>query len=60
MRYTYWQHEDLRLGYLDEFSDYRTQGGTFDELQKNLRDLYEELMSGTIPEVRRTAELRIG
>ena len=60
MRYTYWKHEDMWLGYLDEFPDYRTQGGTFDELQENLRDLYEELMSGAIAKVRRRAELRIG
>ena len=60
MRYTYWQHEGVWLGYLEEFPDYWTQGETFDELTGNLRDLCEELTSGNIPEVRRTAELQVG
>jgi predicted RNase H-like HicB family nuclease len=36
-----------------------TQGQTLEELQENLKDLYEELSSGQIPGVRRVAELRI-
>ena len=36
-----------------------TQGQTTEELQENLKDLYEELTSGRIPCVRRVAELRI-
>ena len=47
------------LGYLEEFPDCRTQGETLEELQENLKDLYEELTSGTIPEVRRVAELQV-
>ena len=47
MRYTYWQHEGLWLAYIEE-------------LQENLRDLYEDLSTGAIPEVRRTAELQVG
>ena len=60
MRYTYWQHEGLWLGYLEEFPDYWTQAEAIEELQENLRDLYEDLSSGAIPEVRRTAELQVG
>ena len=47
------------LGYLAEFPDYWTQGKTLDELQENLKDLYRELTSGDIPEVRRAAELQV-
>ncbi len=59
MQYVYWQHEDMWLGYLEEFPDYWTQGKTVEELQENLKDLYQELTSGSIPEVRRVAELLV-
>ena len=59
MRYIYWQHDNMWLGYLAEFPDYWTQGKTLDELQENLKDLYRELTSGDIPEVRRVAELQM-
>jgi len=58
-RYVYWQHEEMWLGYLEEFPDYWTQGETEDELRANLKDLLEELTSGNIPEVRRVAELEL-
>jgi len=57
MRYVYWKHGDAWLGYPEEFPDYWTQADTLEELQANLRNLYEDLTSGTIPEVRRVAEL---
>ena len=49
VRYVYWQHENMWLGYLEEFPDYWTQGETLEELQENLRDLYNELTGGKIP-----------
>jgi predicted RNase H-like HicB family nuclease len=58
-RYIYWQDEDMWLGYLEEFPDYWTQGETEQELQENLIDLYQDLTSGEIPNVRRLAELEI-
>jgi predicted RNase H-like HicB family nuclease len=59
VRYIYWQDGEVWLGYLEEYPDYMTQGQTIDELQENLKDLYEELTSGRIPGVRRVAELEI-
>ena len=59
VRYTYWQDGDMWLGHLEEFPDYMTQGETQEELQENLRDIYEELTSGRIPGVRRVAELQV-
>ena len=47
------------LGYLEEYPDYMTQAETTEELQENLKDLYEELTSGRIPGVRRLADLEI-
>ena len=59
MRYVYWQHDDMWLGYLEESPDYWTQGETLDKLQENLKDLYQELTSGNILEIRRVAELQV-
>ena len=58
-KYTYWQDEGLWLGYLNEFPDYRTQGESQEELKENLKDLYQELTSGSIPCVRKIAELEV-
>jgi len=59
IKYVYWQDEDMWLGYLEEFPDYWTQGQTIEELEENLRDIYGELTSGTIPCVRRIAKLKV-
>ncbi len=59
VRYIYWQDGDMWLGYLEDFPDYMTQGKTGEELQENLKDIYEELTSGRIPGVRRVAELQV-
>ena len=58
-KYIYWQDNDMWLGYLEEYPDYMTQGGTLEELEENLRDIYEELGSGNIPCVRKVAELEV-
>ncbi len=57
LNFTYYQEENLWIGWLEEFPDYRTQGETLEELKENLKDLYEELTSGRIPNVRRVGEL---
>ena len=56
-KYVYWQDEAMWLGYLEEYPDYRTQGETKEELEGNLRDIYDELTSGSIPCVRGVAQL---
>jgi predicted RNase H-like HicB family nuclease len=58
MRYVYWQEEDMWMGHLEEYPDYMTQGETLEELQENLKDIYEEVTSGNIPHVRHVAELQ--
>jgi hypothetical protein len=57
--YVYWQEEDMWLGYLEEYPDYKTQGESLDELKENLRDIYHELSSGNIPYVRKVAVLDV-
>lgn len=56
---TYYQDEDMFIGWLEEFPDYKTQGSTLDELQENLKDIYEELTSGKIPQVLHVGEPRV-
>jgi hypothetical protein len=55
--FTYWQDGDAWLGYLDDFPDYLTQGESFEDLKIHLLSLYEDLVSGEIPCVRRHGEL---
>lgn len=38
--FTYWQEEELRLGYLDEFPDRLTQGESLADLKAHLLSLY--------------------
>ncbi len=52
-RYVYWQEEDMWLGYLEDYPDYWTQAESREELQENLKDIFQELTSGNIPGVRR-------
>lgn len=59
VRFAYYKEEDFYAGYLDEYPDYITQGKTLEELKENLEDLYIELSSGEIPNVRHKSELII-
>jgi predicted RNase H-like HicB family nuclease len=58
-KYIYWQDDDMWLGYLEEYPDYWTQGKTEEELRENLLDIYSELTSGNIQNIRRVAELEV-
>jgi len=58
-KYIYWQDGAFWLGYLEEFPDYTTQGESLEDLQEHLKDLYQELNSGAIPNVRREGELLV-
>jgi len=59
-KFVYYEEDEMLIGWLEEFPDYRTQGETLDELQENLKDIYTELTSGRIPAVHRVGELVIG
>ena len=58
-KFVYWQDENMWLGYLEEYTDYMSQGKTLDDLKENLKDLYKELTGGLIPCVRKVAELQV-
>lgn len=56
-KFTYYQEEEMWIGWLEEYPDYRSQGESLSELKENLKDIYSELTSGNIPGVRRVGEL---
>jgi predicted RNase H-like HicB family nuclease len=58
-KYVYWQDDEMWLGYLEDYPDYWTQGETEEELKENLLDIYQELTGGTIPNIRKVAELEV-
>jgi len=58
-KYIYWRDEDMWLGYLEDYPDYWTEGQTEEELRENLADIFRELTSGAIPNVRKRAELEV-
>jgi predicted RNase H-like HicB family nuclease len=59
-KFIYYREDDMWIGWLEEFPDYKTQGATLEELKENLIEIYEELMSGNIPSVHQLGELVIG
>ena len=56
-RFRYWQDDGNWVGFLDDFPDYLTQGESFEDLKVHLLNLYEDLVCGEIPFVRRHREL---
>ena len=58
-KYIFYKEKDMFIGYLDEYPDYRTQGTTIEELEENLKDIFNDINSGQIPQVRQVAELEI-
>lgn len=59
IRYVYWQDDDMWLGYLEDYPDYRTQGQTLEELQENLKDIFQDVTTGVIPNVKHVGDLQI-
>jgi len=59
-KFIYYQENDMWVGWLEEYPDYRTQGATLDELKKNLKDIYDDLSTGKIPHARKCGKLVVG
>jgi hypothetical protein len=57
--FTYWQDGEMWLGYLDQYPDYMTQGTSLEDLKEHLLDLYKDLSTGVIPNVRQHSELEL-
>jgi len=60
IKFVYYQEGNNWIGWLEEYPDYRTQGGNLDELKENLRDIFKDIHSGQIPFIRRVGELVVG
>lgn len=57
MKYVYYEEDGYFVGFLEEYTDYRTQAKTLEELKSNLVELYDDLTSGEIPHVYHVDEL---
>jgi hypothetical protein len=42
IKFVYWQDENMWIGYLEDYPDYRTQGESLEELKENLKDIQLE------------------
>jgi predicted RNase H-like HicB family nuclease len=58
-KFIYYQEENMYIGWLEEYPDYKTQGESLQELIENLKDIYDELTSGNIPHVYKIGELQV-
>ena len=56
-KFIYYREDDMWIGWLEEFPDYKTQGATLEELKENLIEIYEDLSSGNIPSAHQLGEL---
>ncbi|MDO8715822.1 MAG: hypothetical protein Q7J73_03320 [Dehalococcoidales bacterium] len=59
-KFIYYDDSGFLVGWLEEYPDYRTQGKTLDELKENLKDVYEDINAGKIPNVRKSGKLLVG
>ncbi|MBN2443771.1 MAG: type II toxin-antitoxin system HicB family antitoxin [Spirochaetales bacterium] len=59
-RMLYWKEEDFWVGYIEEYPDYQTQGQTLDELKENIIDIYNDIHTGLIPNVKKALIMEIG
>ena len=54
-----WEDDGNWIGYLQEFPDDWPQGDTLEDLNTQLRDLYQELTSGELPGIRRVGDIAV-
>jgi predicted RNase H-like HicB family nuclease len=59
VKIVYWEEEGAWLGYLQDSPDYWTQGMTLEDLKEHLRDIYQEILGGGIPGIRKVGELDV-
>jgi hypothetical protein len=52
-----WEEDGAWIGYLQDYPDYWTQGGSRADLREHLKDLFRDIRRGEIPSIRRVEEL---
>jgi len=58
LRMIYWK-EDFWVGYIEEYPDFHTQGNTLEELKENIIDIYKDIQSGLVPNVKKAQVMEI-
>jgi hypothetical protein len=58
MRYTYEVDGKFLVGYLDEYPEHPTQAFSVEELEENLRDIFDLIRNGTL-EVKKHGVLQL-
>ena len=48
IKYTYKQVGKFLIGHIDEYPEYPTQAFSLDELEANLKDIYDMIRDGTL------------
>ena len=48
VKYTYKQDGKFLIGHIDEYPEYPTQAFSIEELELNLKDIYEMICDGTL------------
>jgi predicted RNase H-like HicB family nuclease len=59
LKMMYWFEEDMWVGKLLEYPNLMTQGETLEELEENLRDLFQEIILYGVPQKFEVKELRV-
>jgi len=59
VKIVYWEEDGAWLGYLQEYPDYWTQGETLEDLREHLKDLYQDVTTGSIPGIRKVEEMEV-
>jgi len=60
IKFVYYQEDGMWIGWLEEYPDYKSQGETLDEFKDNLKDIYQDITTGKIPNVREYGEIVVG
>ena len=55
----HWEQHGTWLGYIQDYPDYWSQGESLEDLHDHLRDLYADLTSGVLAEVRKVDDLAV-
>ena len=58
--FTYWKEEEgTVLGYLNVYPDHWTQGKNLNDLKEHLIDLHREFSDGSLPDIRKVAQIEV-
>jgi len=59
LAYTWWKDDEFFIGFLNDYPEYETQGVSLEELRNNLKELYADIGSGSVPYIRHVSQMTI-